>query len=100
MSGMWLAMSRAENGPAAMRSVPTTAQRRMHVLGALADGEFRVPTVAAWAEVSDQQARADLRWLADAGFARRFENGGRAWWEATAQGQEYIAALSDAEKNW
>jgi predicted ArsR family transcriptional regulator len=84
------------------RPKPTTGERRTHVLAALVDGEFRVPAIAAWADVSEQQARADLRWLAREGFAvgERLSNNTAYVWIETAQGRQYIAGLSDQERDW
>lgn len=78
----------------------TAGERRTRILGALADGEWRVRTIAAWADISEQAARADLRWLERESFAHHRETDDGRRWEATAQGAEYINALPDEDKSW
>lgn len=82
----------------AERTAPT--ERRTRILLALEDGEFRDTTIAAWTELSDQQTRADLRWLEREGFAHTGELDDGRWWNITDKGREYLAGLSDEEKTW
>lgn len=70
-------------------ALTTTGQRRARVLGALLDGEYRVGPIAAWADMSEPQARAALRWLEDEGFAQRAREHGGHVWAPTAQGRAH-----------
>lgn len=80
-------------------SLPTqnNTERRERVLAALADGEFNVACIAAWAELSPQQTRADLRWLAREPDPFAVELDGR--WSITDKGASYLVALP-AEVTW
>lgn len=76
---------------------PSNTERRTRILSALEDGEWFAASIAAWADLSDQQTRADLAWLEREGFAAKPTDAG---WEITGKGREYLAGLSDEEKTW
>jgi hypothetical protein len=81
-------------------TVLSKTERRARILLALDDGEYRLSGIAAFTELSDQQTRADLGWLERNGFAQHTDlDDGRSW-QATSKGCEYLAGLSDEEKDW
>jgi hypothetical protein len=78
----------------------SNTERRNRVLCAMEDGEFRDTSIAAWAELSDQQTRADLRWLEREGFAHHGELDDGRWWNLTDKGYDYVNGLPAEEKTW